>query len=125
MRSNQVWLSRRAGFSGRRRRAVCLELCEYREATVASIQLLWASLRAIKKAFAISYADLRTMSATIRTALWNLYYQHMAVLGIVVTILGFRPRRKPRQPSRFLMISAAPMRPFTLRSSGSVAFPLV
>lgn len=30
---------------------------------------------------------------------WAVTYQQIAVLGIVVMILGFRPRKYPRQPS--------------------------
>lgn len=51
--------------------------------------------------------------------------QQMAVLGIVVTILGLRPLKKPLQPSRRLMILAASHRPLTFRSSASAADPRV
>src|SRR5690242_11018749 len=52
-------------------------------------------------------------------------YQQIAVLGMVVTILGFNPRKNPLQPSLFLIIFAAPQSPFTFLSSASVAVPLV
>ncbi len=52
-------------------------------------------------------------------------YQQIAVLGIVVTILGLRPRKNPIYPLRLLMIEAASYKPRTLRSSASAAVPLV
>ena len=65
-------------------------------------------LRAMKNALAISYA-----------------VQQMAVLGMVVTILGFSPLKKPVQPSLRWMIRAASKSPFTFRNSASAAVPLV
>jgi hypothetical protein len=52
-------------------------------------------------------------------------YQQIAVLGMVVTILGFNPRKNPRQPSRCRMTAAAWNNPRTFRNSLSVAVPLV
>jgi hypothetical protein len=55
----------------------------------------------------------------------HITYQQIAVLGIVVTMRGFKPRKKPLNPSRRLMIDAALNRPFACRISGSDAVPRV
>jgi hypothetical protein len=78
---------------------------------------------AMKKALAISYADLTSQFHQSR--LISDAYQHMAVLGMVVTMRGFSPRKKPLQPLRCRITVAACHRPRTLRSSGSVDDPRV
>lgn len=50
-------------------------------------------LRAMKKALAISYADLYTDQSCLANRCSTCAYQQMAVLGIVVMILGFSPRK--------------------------------
>ena len=52
-------------------------------------------------------------------------HQQIAVLGIVVTILGFKPLKKPLYPSLRLIILAAWTNPFKFRSSASCAVPRV
>jgi hypothetical protein len=55
----------------------------------------------------------------------NATYQQIAVLGTVVTTLGFKPLKNPFQPSLFLMIVAACHNPLTVLSSWSEDDPRV
>jgi hypothetical protein len=52
-------------------------------------------------------------------------YQHMAVLGMVVMILGLKPLKKPDHPYCLLMMLAALKRPRTFLTSASWLNPLV
>lgn len=51
--------------------------------------------------------------------------QQIAVLGIVVTILGRTPLKKPRKPSLRYRRLAAALKLLTVRASASVAVPRV
>lgn len=53
----------------------------------------------MKNAFAISYADLCLDQRVAVQSVWSGAYQQMAVLGIVVIIRGFNPRKYPLYPS--------------------------